>query len=73
MVLALTIWCIICTAVLIHLYFEPKFDLRLVQDEEYNHYTLYLCYIIKADIDDVKYGDIKLFSFKIKKSDKRRT
>ena len=53
-------------------YFKPNFELKLVQDEIYNYYTLYLYFSIKNN-DDVTYKSIKLLSYKTKNNDKRRT
>ena len=68
----LILYSIVITILMIITYFKPNFELKLVQDEIYNYYTLYLYFSIKNN-DDVTYKSIKLFSYKTKNNDKRRT
>ena len=68
----LILYSIVITILMIITYFKPNFELKLVQDEIYNYYTLYLYFSIKNN-DDVTYKSIKLLSYKTKNNDKRRT
>ena len=68
MITFLLLWAIVATFIIFYLIFEPKFELRLTEEETHNLYTLYFIYIMKTDDEwGVDYKVIKLFSFKCKK------
>lgn len=60
------LYSIFTTLFIIYIYWKPKFELKLIQDNIYNYYELYLYYTIKNDETEYKYGCVKLFSFKTK-------
>ena len=72
MITLLILYSIVITILMIITYFKPSLELKLVQDGIYNYYTLYLYFSIKNN-DDVTYKSIRLFSYKTKNNDKRRT
>lgn len=58
---------IVATLLLIYFHWKPKFELKLIQESDYDYYTLYLYYLHKIAPEECEYRCIKLFSFKIKR------
>lgn len=66
MITILILYSIFATLFIFYLYWDPKFEIKLIQFDNYTKYEIYLHYLVKSDADRTEYNSMQLFYFKIK-------